>query len=176
MGDGPEDPEDWVPPKKATAKSKGSVEDSDEEEERLAPATKGWKRSDFYGGDDAGDASGNDSEEDLVFQEAKRLEDLRAMQLTGGEDVLAALIAQPTDAVETAQTDATVGIGPGGATTSTQFESVFAGEAEKVSVPKDLSALPVSERKGLIKKEAPELMPLLSDFKAKLASLQELLP
>lgn len=79
-------------------------------------------------------------------------------------------------AAETATANASAVTGLGGAPTSAQFEDVFSGEVEKVSLPKDLSALPLSERKGLIKKEAPELMPLLSDFKAKLASLQELLP
>lgn len=172
-----EDHEDWERPK-GSSKAKVSSDDKwqGDEEDKLEPASKGWRRNEFYGGDDAGDDSDVDSDEDLVFQEAKRLEELRASQLTGGDDVLAALLAKPTGAEEDAPTEATVGPAPGGPIAGAQFESVFAGEAEKVSVPRDLSELPASERRGLIKKEAPELMPLLSDFKAKLASLQELLP
>jgi len=174
---GDDEEEDYVPPPKASTnakKSKASTEDSDGK--GLEAASKGWHRNEFYGGDDAGDDSDVNSDEDLVFEEAKRLEELRALQLTGGEDSLAALLAKPADGEEPALADTLAGSAPGSLAANAQFESVFAGEAEKVSVRHDLSELSASERKGLIKKEAPELLPLLSDFKAKLAGLQELLP
>merc|ERR1719188_1717750 len=57
-----------------------------------------------------------------------------------------------------------------------QFESLFAAEAERSTVPRDWSKLSESKRRGLVKKEAPELQPLLEDFKAKLLALKDLLP
>jgi len=171
-----EDELDWEPPKRSTkVKSLGKEED---EEENFDPGSKGWRRDEFYGGESGGGDSDEDSDEDIIFNEAKRLEEIRAQQLTGEVDVLAALLAKPGAAGEggPASTEAGATARIGSVPVSAHFESVFAGEAEQVSVTKDISELTLSERKSLLKKEAPELMPLLSDFKAKLSVLQELLP
>ena len=58
-------------------KSKKGSKEAPEDEEDLAPASKGWGRYDFYGGDDAGDDSEGASDEDLTFKEAKKLEEAR---------------------------------------------------------------------------------------------------
>ena len=59
------------PRAKGKKSKKGSAEVPEED---LAPASKGWGRYDFYGGEDAGDDSEGASDEDLTFKEAKKLE------------------------------------------------------------------------------------------------------
>jgi len=171
-----EDELDWEPPKRSAKVA--SVGKDEDEEENFDPGSKGWRRDEFYGGESGGGDSDEDSDEDIIFNEAKRLEEIRAQQLTGEVDVLAALLATPgaAGAGGPASTQAGATAKIGSVPVSAHFESVFAGEAEQVSVAKDISELTLSERKSLLKKEAPELMPLLSDFKAKLSVLQELLP
>lgn len=165
----------WAP---RGAASTGTQEVEEADEEDVTVGSKGWKRHEFYGGDDAGDESDAGSEEDLVYEEARRLQELRAKQLGGEDDFLASLLSGPTEQTA-ASPEVEEGLAKATATaaaTNAQFESVFAAEAEHDTVPRDLEQLPQDERRGLMKKEAPELVPLLGDFKAKLAGLRELLP
>merc|ERR1719362_90184 len=60
--------------------------------------------------------------------------------------------------------------------TAAKFEAVFAADAEYGSTPRNINQLSEAKRRSLLKSEAPELVPLLSDFKAKLQGLRELLP
>jgi hypothetical protein len=140
-------------------------------------ASAGWRGQDFYGGDDAGDDSSADSDEDIVLEEARKMEELRAARLQGREDVLAGLAfaanretaSSPTAALEENNASAA-------ATTTGQFDALFGGEAERGSVTRDLARLSEKEKRALMRKEAPEMLPLLEDFKAKLSVLGELLP
>jgi U3 small nucleolar RNA-associated protein 3 len=169
--------EEWAPQKVKSSKAKASAEDDEDGDEATkAAGSKGWRRNEFYGGEDAGDDSDIDSDEDLIFEEAQRLEKIRAQQLTGEEDVLAALLAAPAAAEDAAPKKASKEPKPSGVATSAHFESVFEGETETISTPRDISKLPIADRKRILKKEAPELMPLLADFKMKLAGLKEILP
>jgi len=166
--------------KKAREEEQKEAEEEPEDEEtkaeREAAATKGWRTQDFYGGDDGGDASGPDSDEDLVLEEAKRLEDLRAKRLAGEVDPLAALLASSKpEAKEEAKQD-TAAAPTAGSGAGAQFDAVFAAEAEHDAVKRDLTQLPETKRRGLLKSEAPELVPLLTDFRAKLQGLKEMLP
>ena len=63
-----------------------------------------------------------------------------------------------------------------GASAGAKFESLFAADAEQASVQRDFAQLSESKRKSLLRREAPELLPLLQDHREKLASLRELLP
>lgn len=150
--------------------------------------TLGWKGQDFYGGDDAGgDSSDGGTDEELNFQEAKRLEELRAQRLGGlaVSDPMAVLLggdaeeekiseAAGAEAAEEQVEDGAAALAPKGA--ASQFESIFESTAEKATVQRDLSQLPESKRKSLMKKEAPELMPLLEDYQTKLERLREMMP
>ncbi|CAJ1439478.1 unnamed protein product, partial [Effrenium voratum] len=151
-----------VKDKKKKKKDKKKTEESESED--LAPASKGWGRNDFYGGEDAEDDSGSDEERTL--KEARKLDELRASRLQELSDPLTALLGPEATLSEekSAQPDAE------------QFEAMFAEEAEKGHVDRDLSQLSEAKRKSLLKKEAPELMPLLEDFQQKLAALSPLLP
>jgi len=155
----------------------GSIDAVDE---TAGATTKGWQRREFYGGDDAGDQSDMDSEEDLVFQEARRLEDMRARRLCGKEDDLLAVLLAPEGAAEDAGAAEVGGtaaaVSASGTTSAAQFESLFAADAEHDSLPRDISQLPEAERRRLMQKESPELIPLLQDFKEKLNGFRELLP
>eukprot|EP00929_Paragymnodinium_shiwhaense_P109454 TRINITY_DN75882_c0_g1_i1.p1 TRINITY_DN75882_c0_g1~~TRINITY_DN75882_c0_g1_i1.p1 ORF type:complete len:629 (-),score=200.80 TRINITY_DN75882_c0_g1_i1:170-2056(-) len=179
--------EDEKANKKKKKGKKAAAEEAQEawggEEEKLprekGSNTAGWRGQDFYGGDAAGDDSSGDSDEDLIFEEAKKLEELRAARLAGQEDVLGSLVGPAPgpggqedegkdDIAEAAKAaDAVAAVGA-------QFASVFAAEAETVT--RDLSQLSETKKRGLVKKEMPELVPLLEDFQAKLAGLQDLLP
>eukprot|EP00933_Yihiella_yeosuensis_P024914 TRINITY_DN19311_c2_g1_i1.p1 TRINITY_DN19311_c2_g1~~TRINITY_DN19311_c2_g1_i1.p1 ORF type:complete len:635 (-),score=214.05 TRINITY_DN19311_c2_g1_i1:72-1976(-) len=160
------------------------------DEEDVGPVSKGWRSTDFYGGEDGGDDSEAGSDEDLALQEAKKLEELRALRLRGSQDHLAALLGggdvveeavsqEPTkkSRIKGKSEDSSKLKGPVDDADDAQFESTFAAEAEVTSVgKKDLSKLSDAKRKSLLKKEAPELVPLLSDFQEKLKGLKQLLP
>lgn len=170
--------------KKGKRQDKGTEEAKEveqEEEEEEFQGSSGWRGGDFYGGEDAGDDSEAGSEEELALQEAKRLEVLRARRLqgAGADDPLAALLiggSRSSKISKREEEPASKAAGGGFASMAAQFESVFAAEAEESSVPRDLAQLSESQRKALLKKVAPELRPLLEDFKAKLASLRSLRP
>eukprot|EP00928_Gymnodinium_smaydae_P060360 TRINITY_DN43_c0_g1_i1.p1 TRINITY_DN43_c0_g1~~TRINITY_DN43_c0_g1_i1.p1 ORF type:complete len:633 (+),score=188.48 TRINITY_DN43_c0_g1_i1:105-2003(+) len=151
---------------KSAGRQKGSV-------------TAGWQKNDFYGGEDAGDDSSAGSDEELVLEEARKLEEVRAARLQGNtEDVLSTLIGSaPVEEPTGVQEGAAAAAAPAdGAVVGAQFDALFAGEAERASVTRDLSQLSDVKKRGIMKKEAPELLPLLEDFKSKLAGLQELMP
>lgn len=182
--------DDDKPKKKKKAKA-ALAEEEDEDEDDAEPqpeskeraSTAGWKGRDFYGGDDAGDDTDNDSEEELIMEEAKQLEELRHMRLAGHEDLLGSLVASAgADGREGSVADKKPASHSGtsaaleAAAAGAQFESVFAAQAEKSTVARDLSSLSEGKKRGLMKKEAPEMLPLLEDFKAKLSQLQDLLP
>lgn len=163
---------------KKTAKSK--LAESEESEPDLEPLSKGWGRHDFYGGEDAGDDSEGASDEDRTLKEAKKLEELRALRLETLSDPLAALLGDASGAVREA---AEVGDATGAtakladvAVAEAQFESMFTEEAEKSKLDRDISQLSSAKRKSLLKKEAPELLPLLQDFQSKLDMLSPLVP
>lgn len=175
--------------RKKDKKGKAKAPEEAAEEEDYIQGSRGWQRGDFYGGDDAGDDSEAGSDEDLTFKEAQKLEEIRAKRLQGALDPLAALLAPASssggekprrrkrgdDAVEgddVAQATAA----SSAAAVGSQFDALFAAEVEKNGLQRDLAALPESQRKALLKKEAPELVPLLEDFKAKLRSLRQLAP
>eukprot|EP00445_Apocalathium_hangoei_P003416 CAMPEP_0203859604 /NCGR_PEP_ID=MMETSP0359-20131031/11944_1 /ASSEMBLY_ACC=CAM_ASM_000338 /TAXON_ID=268821 /ORGANISM="Scrippsiella Hangoei, Strain SHTV-5" /LENGTH=652 /DNA_ID=CAMNT_0050776551 /DNA_START=50 /DNA_END=2008 /DNA_ORIENTATION=+ len=176
--------------KKALKKKAGTNEEDEGDrvaavKEAAGAGSVGWKGRDFYGGDDAGgDSSDGGSEEELNFQEAKRLEELRAQRLGGlaVSNPLALLLGPDAgaDASGSQATAEAAGVAGGAASSSAaasaRFESVFEAAAEKGTVPKDLSQLSEAKKRSLIKKEAPELLPLLEDFQVKLAGLLELLP
>jgi len=161
----------------------GDEEEEDEDDDGRA-VTSGWQRGEFYGGDDVGDESEGGSDEELVLKETRRLEKRRAQRLKGGEeDALADLLAadsdedQSRDASKVRSADLGANRGSGKEQTAgARFEALLTTEAETESMPRDLSKLSESKKRSLMKKEAPELMPLLADFKEKLAGLQELLP
>lgn len=147
--------------------------------EAIKSGTAGWQREDFYGGDDAGgDSSDGGSDEELHFQEAKRLEELRAQRLYGAvaRDALAVLLGDSEAADPGADTADAASAASATAGPAARFDSIFAVDAERSAVSRDVRQLSESGRKSLVKREAPELIPLLSDFKSKLAALQELLP
>eukprot|EP00434_Breviolum_minutum_P019888 symbB.v1.2.017548.t1/scaffold1371.1/size209032/20 len=172
-----DDSESYVKPKKNNkAKGAKGAKASDEESEvDLEPVSKGWGRHDFYGGEDAGDDSEGASDEDRTFKEAKKLEELRALRLQDLSDPLAALLGDG-DATTKATEESGVTTEKSAAEVEAQFESMFTEEAEKSQVNRDLSQLSDAKRKSLLKKEAPELLPLLQDFQSKLESLSPLLP
>eukprot|EP00435_Cladocopium_sp_Y103_P063564 s1957_g25.t1 len=165
---------------KKTAKSKSREEASEESEPDLEPVSKGWGRHDFYGGEDAGDDSEGASDEDRTLKEAKKLEELRALRLQNLSDPLAALLGDgaPSLAAEAVGGDATGATAKSAdvAQAEAQFESMFTEEAEKSKLDRDISQLSSAKRKSLLKKEAPELLPLLQDFQSKLDMLSPLVP
>eukprot|EP00927_Polykrikos_kofoidii_P072894 TRINITY_DN68972_c0_g1_i1.p1 TRINITY_DN68972_c0_g1~~TRINITY_DN68972_c0_g1_i1.p1 ORF type:complete len:639 (+),score=178.09 TRINITY_DN68972_c0_g1_i1:105-2021(+) len=190
--------EDVKPQKRRQKKRRGAAEEEAEEEDEdgegerdqegniASVSTSGWRGQDFYGGDDAGDED-SASDEDLVMEEARKLEELRAARLGGhSDDILGALIAPRSgtdDATDVAEADGKSGdaaarstVGLTGAAANAQFESVFAGGAEHTSVERDLTQLSDGKKRAIMKKEAPELVPLLEDFQAKLSSLKQMLP
>jgi len=148
-------------------------------QEAVERGTAGWQRTDFYGGEDV-DSEDEGSDEELNFEEAKRLEERRAQRLgLAGADPLAVLLGGDEATATTAaagETPAAAAEAAASEGTAAKFESLFAEGAEAASVPRDLSQLSESRRKKLVRSEAPELAPLLADFKDKLASLKELLP
>ncbi|CAE7372230.1 Utp3 [Symbiodinium sp. CCMP2456] len=148
-------------------KSKKGAAEPDEEDVDLAPVSKGWGRGDFYGGEDAGDDSEGASDEDLTFKEAKKLEELRAARLQSLSDPLSALLGQGSGEGEDQNSKAQ--------DVDAEFEAVFAEQAEKSMVQRDLSQLSDAKRKSLLKKESPELLPLLKDFQDKINTLLPLL-
>ncbi|CAE7326817.1 Utp3 [Symbiodinium sp. KB8] len=148
-------------------KSKKRSAEPDEEGVDLAPVSKGWGRGDFYGGEDAGDDSEGASDEDLTFKEAKKLEELRAARLQSLSDPLSALLGQGSGEGEDQNSKAQ--------DVDAEFEAVFAEQAEKSMVQRDLSQLSDAKRKSLLKKESPELLPLLQDFQDKINTLLPLL-
>jgi len=147
-------------------KSKKGLAEPDEDVD-LAPVSKGWGRGDFYGGEDAGDDSEGASDEDLTFKEAKKLEELRAARLQSLSDPLSALLGQAFGEGEDQNSKAQ--------DVDAEFEAVFAEQAEKSMVQRDLSQLSDAKRKSLLKKESPELLPLLQDFQDKINTLLPLL-
>ncbi|CAE7777300.1 Utp3 [Symbiodinium pilosum] len=148
-------------------KSKKGKADQQDEEADLAPVSKGWGRHDFYGGEDAGDDSEGASDEDLTFKEAKKLEELRAARLQSLSDPLSALLGQSaSEGVE--QTSKA-------SDADAEFEAVFAERAEKQTVQRDLTQLSDAKRKSLLKKESPELLPLLQNFQDNVKALLPLL-
>jgi len=164
--------------KAAKSSKKGiiSAEDEEDDEDRKArsgPISKGWRRYEFYGGE-GGIDSDVESDEEMMMEEARRLEDLRANRLKG-TDPLAALLGDgnSTTAAEQAEATETQAVD---VSTAAKFEAVFAADAEYGSTPRDINQLSEAKKRSLLKSEAPELVPLLSDFKAKLQGLRELLP
>lgn len=144
-------------------------------------ATTGWHSRDFYGGEDGKDAHDSDeagSDEDLIFEEAKRLEDIRARRLQGGlGDTLVNLIgplgAEDADEDLEAKVSDAKTAGEDGAA---EFASVFAPAAEHTTVERDFSKMSAEKKRAIITKESPELVPLLEDFREKLAGLRTLMP
>jgi len=155
---------------------------------RVNAGSVGWQGKDFYGGDDMGDDSDNATDEELILEEAQKLEELRALRLQSSDALLGALVGPGALRKGQAEADAAQGAKPAESTTDSaeaafkavaadaQFESVFASKAETGAVQRDLSQLSEGKRRGLMRKEAPELQPLLEDFKVKLANLHQLLP
>lgn len=168
-------------------------EDVEEEAEEMAsgtadkhgqedgqPGSKGWRGADFYGGDDAGDDS-DGSEEELVLEEARKLEERRLARIRGETDVLGSLLgpadanAESTELTGDKTAEGVTDTAVEGAAAA-KFESVFADQAERSSVTRDVSKLSEAKRRSIIKKEAPELAPLLEDFRTKLESYREVAP
>mmetsp|Transcript_66338 Transcript_66338/g.158702 ORF Transcript_66338/g.158702 Transcript_66338/m.158702 type:complete len:616 (+) Transcript_66338:52-1899(+) len=155
-------------------KKKSSKFDADDED-GARPLTQGWSRSDYYGGEDLGDESDLSNDEDLIYEEARKLEELRAKRLKdGGSDVLASLMGTTTEDAE-AENQITAEAAKAAAQEA-HFDSLFAVEAETAKVERDLSKLSLAQQRELIKKEAPELMPLLAEFQEKLKSLEGIMP
>jgi len=149
--------------------------DDDDNEDGYRP-TQGWSRSDYYGGEDLGDETDLSNDEELIYEEAKKLEELRAKRLKdgGGEDILASLIgaAEAHEPEKPAVQESAVKA----AAKEAQFDSLFGVEAEADKVERDLSKLSMEQQRDLIKKEAPELMPLLQDYQVKLKKLKWMMP
>ncbi|CAK8998453.1 unnamed protein product [Durusdinium trenchii] len=163
--------------KKSKKKPRESKAQSEEDSEiDLDPVSKGWGKHDFYGGEDAGDDSSGASDEDRTLKEAKKLEELRAMRLKDDTDPLLALLGPEGDREKSSTGAAAAPAEAAEEVASARFESIFTEDAEKSKVQRDLSQLSDAKRKSLLKKEAPELLPLLQDFQTKLEALEPLVP
>ncbi|CAK9004013.1 unnamed protein product [Durusdinium trenchii] len=185
--------------KKSKKKPRESKAQSEEDSEiDLDPVSKG--KHDFYGGEDAGDDSSGASDEDRTLKEAKKLEErgpcgggektmrdvLRnglleeketlRQRLKDDTDPLLALLGPEGDREKSSTGAAAAPAEAAEEVASARFESIFTEDAEKSKVQRDLSQLSDAKRKSLLKKEAPELLPLLQDFQTKLEALEPLVP
>jgi len=165
-------------PQKKVRKKKGKT-DSDEDDAQVGDElvqdphgrTRSWRKDDYYGGEDAGDdADDDDEDEEAVFEEARKLEVLRAQRLQSGgaDDFLSKLLSSHIDAAKHQEEVEKLGFA--------SFESALQGEEEHSTVERDLSKLSEADLRGVMRKEAPELVPLLEQFRDRLTSLRQIVP
>lgn len=171
--DGDDDAEEEAEEDEAAGKDSGP----DGADEGDDGATKGWRKQEFYGGSDSDSDAGSDAA--MLLDEARKLEERRLRRIRGEADALGSLLAtavpQTEESAEDAKVEGGVDFSVEGTATA-KFESVFTEKAEHATVTRDVSALSTEKRRSIMKKEAPELAPLLEDFRAKLDSMRQVAP